>query len=372
MDAKQLLDLITFEEVSDLLISLGSVPPIPDNNGNYYFTTVCHHGDSHKLLYYSDTKQFYCFTACGSMSLFDVVAGHLESDFKTAFHYVCQFKGVSVHDKGHFGFKKEEVVNEDLAFLTHGQLTQKDHRITLPEYHKGILKLFYDLYPKSWAEEGITEEVAQKFDIKYCFQRQAAIIPYLDQTGRLIGIRQRNFKPSDIEAGRKYIPLQAEGISYRYPTSGVLFGLYENQMNIRKYKRAILFEAEKSVMLMSSYFGIDKDISVALGGMNLSQAQRQLLLDLDIETVVIALDKENTESLTSQETQSYFKKLRKMVASLLPYVQVELILCWDERLPFKASPIDRGKEIFKQLMNERHSITDLYAFDEILALSNEK
>lgn len=98
----------------------------------------------------------------------------------------------------------------------------------------------------------------------------------------------------------------------------------------------------------------------------MSHIQRQLLLDLGVETVVIALDKENTDSLESPETKSYFKKLRKLTALLLPYFQVELLLCWDDRLPFKASPIDQGKVIFEQLMSERQTVTDLTEFDFIL------
>ena len=366
MDAKQLLDLLTIEDITDLLISLGSVPPIPDANGNLYFTTVCHHGHSSKLLLYTDTKQCYCFTSCGSLSIFDVVAGHLGVNFKEAFNYICQFKGVSTHSHGHLGFGKVKIENTDFAFLNQVSAPVKDNRVKLPEYHKGILNLFYDLYPKSWAEEGITPEVAQKFDIKYCFQRQAAIIPYLDIQGRLIGIRQRNFKEYEVKAGRKYIPLQAEGTCYRYPSSCTFFGIYENQANIRKYKRAILFESEKSTMLMSSLFGVDKDISLALGGMNISHIQRQLLMDLGVETVVLALDKENTNDINSKETKAYLKKLRKLVRLLIPYVQVDLVLCWDDRLPMKASPIDQGKEVFKQLLSERYTLTDLSEFEQLL------
>lgn len=366
MDAKTLLQHLTDEEITQILLSLGSEPPIPDASGNWYFTTVCHHGDSHKLCYYQDTKQFYCYTSCGSLSLFDVVAGALKADFKTAFQYVCQFKGISPHAHGHLGFGATETVNEDFSFLTVLEPPQSTRAKDLTVYHPGILNLFEDAYPVSWAREGITEEVAMKFDLKYCFHRQAVIIPYRNPQGALVGVRQRNFNPQEVEAGRKYLPLQAEGTCYRYPSSQVLFGYYENQATIQHYKRVILFEAEKSVMLMSSYFGVDKDYSVALGGMNLSQIQRQMILDLGVETVVIALDKENTANLDDKETQRYLKKLRKMVATLIPYVQVELILCWDDRVAYKSSPIDHGKDTFEALLKERQTIYDLSSFDEVI------
>lgn len=366
MDAKTLLNQLSDEDICALLLGLGSEPPIPDASGNAYFTTVCHHGNSSKLMYYKDTKQFYCYTSCGSLSLFDVVAGALKVDFKTAFQYVCQFKGISPHAHGHLGFGTTETVNEDFSFLTVLEPPQSTRAKDLTVYHPGILKLFEDAYPKSWAEEGIVEAVAMKFDLKYCFHRQAVIIPYRNPQGALVGVRQRNFNPQEVEAGRKYIPLQAEGTCYRYPSSQVLFGYYENQATIQRYKRVILFEAEKSVMLMSSYFGIDKDYSVALGGMNLSLTQRQLLLDLGVETVILALDKENTNDLNSKETKQYLRKLKKIVSLLIPYVQVEIVFCWDERVDYKASPIDHGKATFEALLNERQTILDLSVFDDVL------
>ena len=56
-----------------------------------------------------------------------------------------------------------------------------------------------------------------------------------------------------------------------------------------------MFEGEKSPLLYSSYFGSENDISVACCGSSLSMYQVQLLLDLGINELIIAFDKQFRE-----------------------------------------------------------------------------
>lgn len=56
-----------------------------------------------------------------------------------------------------------------------------------------------------------------------------------------------------------------------------------------------MFEGEKSPLLYSSYFESENDISVACCGSSLSMYQVQLLLDLGINELVIAFDKQFRE-----------------------------------------------------------------------------
>lgn len=56
-----------------------------------------------------------------------------------------------------------------------------------------------------------------------------------------------------------------------------------------------MFEGEKSPLLYSSYFKSENDISVACCGSSLSMYQVQLLLDLGINELVIAFDKQFRE-----------------------------------------------------------------------------
>ena len=42
MNRDDLLDLFTTEDVTNLMLELGSDYPTPDHQGNLYFTTICH------------------------------------------------------------------------------------------------------------------------------------------------------------------------------------------------------------------------------------------------------------------------------------------------------------------------------------------
>ena len=72
MDAAKVVDMLSDRDLWDLLESLDAKP---EKKGNTYVCeTVCHCGDKKKLFYYRDSKNFYCYTNCGSMSIFDFVS----------------------------------------------------------------------------------------------------------------------------------------------------------------------------------------------------------------------------------------------------------------------------------------------------------
>ena len=67
--------------------------------------------------------------------------------------------------------------------------------------------------------------------------------------------------------GRKYMPVYYHGKSLRYPIRENLYGLYENKENICSSRKIILFEAEKSVMMLDSFYN-GQGNGVALSGMS--------------------------------------------------------------------------------------------------------
>ena len=74
-DWKEVLSVVTEDAIIDIMAENGS--PVygegETSDGQKYliFRTICHHGDSHKLYYYVETKTFHCYTNCGTMSVFD-------------------------------------------------------------------------------------------------------------------------------------------------------------------------------------------------------------------------------------------------------------------------------------------------------------
>ena len=376
MDKEQLLELMTIEDIIDLMLSFGSNHPITDQQGNYVFNTICHNGagqGSHKLWYYTESKSFFCFSECGAMNIIDLTMKMLNMDFKEAFLYLCQYKGVSAYQVvEHRGFGRESFENEDFDFLDRHLSTIEVQEVELEVYDKSILQLFHLMYPDTWYEEGITPQSAEKFDVRFCFNRNAAILPYYNLKGELVGIRQRNFNSEQVEAGRKYIPATIEKTTYRFPTSQLFYGLYQNQEAIRQAKEVVLIEGEKSVMLYHSYYP-NRSIALALGGSSFSITQRDTLLELGVERVVICLDKDYHQDKLNDKTSEDYKafkgmvrRLKKMVGLLAPYCQVSVILCFDDRLGYKDSPLDRGKEIYEQLFVNRVVIDEADELDELL------
>ena len=112
---------------------------------------------------------------------------------------------------------------------------------------------------------------------------------------------------------------------------------------------------EKSCLLFASYFGINNDISVAVCGSSLSNYQVQLLLDLGVEEIIIAFDKQFKE-LRDKEHKGWVKKLKAINNKYSKSVKISFLFDLENLLGYKDSPIDCGKEKFLILFNKRFSL----------------
>ncbi len=371
--AEELLHLIIKEDVIDILAKLGSDTPRSDKN-NLYFTTICHHGDSKKLHYFSDTGFFCCYTSCGSMSLYDLLMNVNNWTFLEAFGYVADYKGINLY-KRRTGLGRKEYHNEDMDFLEkHLYVSKNSNNVVLPSYDENVLEIFDNYYPQQWFDEGISEDIIKYYEIKFFFGQGKAIIPHRDVENRLIGIRGRSFLKQDLLAGKKYMPITIQKLTYKYPVGFNLYGLFQNRENIKKFKKVIIFEGEKSVLKYASYYGQENCIAIATLGMNMSLYQRDLILSCGTEEIIIAFDKqyvvealedENKNTDEYKEYIKYLKSLIKIVKLFINYCSVYVILCWDDQIGYKDAPIDKGKEIFEKLYADRYIVDDIEELEEM-------
>ena len=388
IDRDELIESLTDEDIIGIMKKLGAAQKENHNNDNeLLFTSICHHSNSYKLYFYKDSRLFLCFSQCGSMSLFDVIINALDlpnnsEGFKEAFKYVCDFKGISLNDKKKIGFKIKEEINKDLDFLKLHKKVNRNREIKqLPTYDENKLKIFDDYFPIEWENDGITKEVGKFFEVKTYFSQMQIIIPHRDIRGELVGIRCRNFKSNYLDKGMKYIPIEIEGLTYKYPIGFNLYGIYQNKDNIRKIKKAIIFESEKSPMIYESFYGRENNISLATCSMNFTKYQRDLLIYLGVNDLIVAYDKQyeldkldyytniDIKTLTYEqklerkkkigEFNNYIKKLMKIYNLVNGYMNLYIISCWDDRLNYKDSPIDKGKDTFNQLYQERFLVEDI-------------
>lgn len=109
---------------------------------------------------------------------------------------------------------------------------------------------------------------------------------------------------------------------------------------------------EKSCLQYQSYFGLENDISVACCGSNLSAYQVQLLLDLNVEEIIIAFDRQFQE-IGDDEFKRLKNNLLKIRNKYKNFVKISFIFDRNKITSYKASPTDEGKDKFLQLFKER-------------------
>lgn len=136
----------------------------------------------------------------------------------------------------------------------------------------------------------------------------------------MVGIRERTLiKENEIYG--KYRPMYLNRQMYNHPLGFNLYNLNNSKDNIKRTKKVIVFEGEKSPLLFASYFGEENDITVAVCGSSLSSYQVKLLLDLGIEEMIIAFDKQFQE-LGDKEHLGWVKKLKDINKKYSSYIKI--------------------------------------------------
>ena len=364
-DKDKIKSELTLEEIKTLLTELGTQHiEIYLEKGHIITNTICHNisDGKMKLYYYLEEKTFHCYTDCGSnFDVFDlVIKNHslkgVEMNLISAINWILRTLGKEtryenkpqgfIHNSG----RLEEIDWFDSLF------PKKPVLIPMVSHSDLILKLFSDKPHPSFLEDGIDEKTMKKFEIMYYEKSNRVVIPHRHyKTGEIIGLKSRSLNFEDIDKGFKYIPMKIQNVSYSYPTFQNLYGLYQNKEMIKKIKKVVIFESEKSVMQFESFFP-NQNFSVALCGSNISKIQVEMLLDLGVEEVIIALDKEFTK-LNSKEADINYDKLTRLCRMFSSYTNVSMVFDRKNLLQLKDSPSDRGRETFIELFKNRKTIT---------------
>lgn len=357
-DKDKLKEELDVEEIYDLLELWGGEPEYTD--GGLIAQTICHNrpGEgSRKLYYYQNTKLFHCYTGCvdPSFDIFDlsikIAKNQKNEDWELydAMDYIAHYFGL----EGEEAEKEEEKLQDWEIFKRHVIVSKEESGfIQLKEYNPVILTRFS--YPRiaSWEKEGILPEVSRKNLIGYYAGGNQITIPHFDIDGRFIGLRGRFLAEEQANRYGKYMPLKIGKQQYNHPLSMNLYNLNNSKENIRHSGTAIVFESEKSCLMMQSYYGENNDISIAVCGSSLSAYHIKLLKSLGVKEVIMAFDRQFKE-IGDEE----FKRLKnKLIYLEKKYGNViKLSVIFDKKMitSYKASPIDEGKEKFEILLKER-------------------
>lgn len=356
---KELREQLTDESIKNILLEF-NVEPVAEDEDKIIFPTCCHNltGGSPKLYYYKSNKMFHCYTHCAAtFDIFTLLQKMYKlRDKDITLYDAIQICNLDVDEVENLENDPDHIANNEdlvrLQSLNNIVLPNLDNdELTFRKYDKKVLRHFsfdYDgLMP--WIKEGMTVDALQRFNIKYDVVQNAIIIPNYDYYGNLIGIRARYFNPEDIKKG-KYRPVYIDNTLYSHPTGRTFYGIFENHRNIEKRHICIIFEGEKSTILYGSIYGNDQNIALSTLGQNITRDHIQYLLKMGVRDVILAYDADYEDQKQFNEIE---EKYRAKAHILEPYFNVSYLMDDDGDLNYKDSPIDKGKEIFEKLLQQR-------------------
>ena len=363
IDKDYLIEHITEEQVLSMLERFGAIPFGAIKEKEIWFKTICHNGNSHKLCYFRESKSFYCYTNCGQMSLFNFVMKLKNCTFSEAIKFVAGEIGIS--DRQGFNNKYNNQIQELNKIDRYIQLRRfkKTAIENLPKIETNILSYFEDyVFFTGWIDEGISIETMKLFGIRWYEFQKHIIIPHYNVSGELIGIRRRSLQEKDIK--NKYMPEIIEGIQYNHSLNMNLYGLHLHIKAIRKYKKIVIVESEKSVMLAHDYYG-DNAFVVATCGFNISNWQRDMILSLGVEEVMLGFDKDfelidyenhDDNSIEYKKYQRFINRVYSLAHKFTTYCRTYVLWDTTNLLDKKDSPFDKGKEVLEIIMKNKIEI----------------
>lgn len=243
IDLQKLRESLTNEQIINIVTKLGA-DRYNETDNTIVFPTICHNEDSGdasmKLYYYKKSCMFHCYTECSeNFDIIDLIKKvykikNIEFDFYNVINRLAELNQCDFFSETGSQKYINNVATNDLK-----------KEIELPVYDEKIMDLFRFYPTVEWLQDGITVETMKKFNIKYYDYKNKIVIPHYDINNNLIGLRGRSLDKEDIKNFGKYMPLKIENILYSHPLSFNLYGINFNKEDIKKYKKAIIFEGER-------------------------------------------------------------------------------------------------------------------------------
>ena len=347
MEKNELLSKISADDIIGMVTNYFGIPMSEDSNyEETKFLTMCHHDDpseaSFKLYFYRKNKSFYCYSGDGFMSLFDFVMLMKGISFNESIEFIEQYFHISGVPRG---FGKQQPIFEIQPYTP----KKVDLNEKLPIYDESILRTLMDYKAIEWLDEGISKETMERYGIKFDLYTNGIIIPHRDVEGNLVGIRERNLDEKQLELKRKYVPFMdiKTRQMFRHPLNQNIYGIHINKEKIKETEMVMIWESEKSVLKMDTFY--NENPSVAVGGSNLSDYQLSLLATLGVKDIYVFFDYEPDKG------DLWKRKMKKIYNKIINYGINCFYIPNDNMKKYlqpKESLIDEGKEIFEILFKK--------------------
>lgn len=275
-----------------------------------------------------EEKNFYCFSTGIGGNVFTFVRYYFKCSPSEAIRRLRDYLGDN---------NSGNIVNRRLTATRVCRLYETKDEVE-PNHHV-FSNDCMEMYEKNdealdvWIKEGISPDTLEKFQVKYDMVTNRLVYPIKNLRGEIVNIGGRTLDPSWKEKGyRKYTYFVKWG-----EKMDVIYGLYDNMDEIMAKREIILFEGCKSVFIANTW-GIRNTGAILTS--HLSPSQMGILARLGVR-VVFALDKD-----VDIRKDHNIKSLRR-------YTEVEYLWDKDNLIDEKDAPVDKGKEVFAKLYQQR-------------------
>jgi DNA primase len=321
IDAKDLVERISAADYISQYVEF------EEKNGELFSICPFHNDTDPSFSVTPSNNLFYCFGCKKSGNILDFIMLYHDVNFREAINIACKFVGGDVKTLP----EPLEAVKVIKAFTpkTKGYKSVKYKKLAddiMSRYEFNLDKL------SSWLNEGVSEEVLRKHQVKYDAFSNRIVFPIWNENGDIINIKGRtldeNYREKKIAKYQNF---------YDIGVMDYVYNLNFAKDDIKRLGFVVVFEAEKSVMLAETY-GISNTIAIMTSQLN--EHQLKILITLGVD-VVFALDKDQDVN-----TDKNIQKLKK-------YAKVSYLKDESNLLGDKDAPIDKGRDVFIELYKNR-------------------
>jgi len=394
MNYEEKISLLDEQDFWGLFVRLGVEPRWVTSAGKQSIQIIgaCHQGEHHSALFDPTTIKITCFSECGRGMWFHtwvMKAIGLSNPYEAKEYIEDWIENQDIDLTGRISKKTDfEYIEKPYQPLIINPVPGMPIEI-LDELNKRFMRELTgdkSLSNLVWSKvDGILAQTLLDFDVAYDPVTGSVMLPHHNELGEIVGIYERSFKPLRREIKNscpdltykqllsfpraKYVPLlrdeqyrTEEKTSWSFPNSQNLYGLHKAKNAIKETGIALVFEGGKSVML-AHQMGYPFSVATHTFGAHLNHIS--MLINCGAKEIVLAFDKQY-EDKSGQPWILYEKKTKQLASKVNKFVKVSRIIDDDNLIDYKDAPIDKGKDIFDYLFQNRNEITDFEILQGII------
>ena len=322
-------------EKIDIVEYIGRTEELHRKGTKYFVNCPFHSGDdTPSLCVFPDTNKWYCFGCGAGSSIYDWIVKYNKVPFSEAVATVAELTNSSLD---------EVVESESVTFLKELNRCKKSETLTanrqILDWQKDYCDKYSDELPEEWLAEDMTNEALKTYNIRIDNNANRIVYPVMDSDSNFIGVKGRTRLANYKELGlAKYMNYNKIG------TIDYFAGWQQAMPEIINRKSVVIFEGIKSCI---KAWGWGVRNTVASETSALSDGQLRLLIRTKIPGIIIAWD-------SDQDIKKIISDPK--IQMLKRFADVSIINDTKGLLGDKEAPVDKGIEVFQQLLEERYRL----------------